>query len=345
MKKRLLNRPTLKSVAAIAEVSIPIVSRVLSGYPDVRVGPETRERILNAAQSLSYRPNAMARGLRTRQTNTLALFIPEVGNPAIADIIRGVEAGAGERGYSAFISHLDQRAIDEQLYLLWLQEGRFDGLILACTRVADKIIQNLIESGYPFMLVNRRDAATQLHVTIDDAASARLALDHLIGLGHRRIAHPAGRLIFDTALRRYQGYRQQLDAHDIPYDPLLVEECAAHTWEGYRAAMARMLARTSPPSAVFAGNFMGAVGALRALKDAGLRVPEDVSVIAPNDTPLAEMLDPPLTVVVTPMHEMGRRAAHLLIDLIEGKPCNAPQVLPPEGLIIRKSTARFSGGA
>jgi LacI family transcriptional regulator len=343
MNKRLLTPPTLKSVAGLAKVSIPTVSRVLSEDPLVRVSQETRERILGAAKSLSYHPNALARGLRVRQTKTLALFIPEVGNPAIGGIIHGVEKGAGERGYSAFISHMDQRAIDNKLYLLWLQEGRFDGLILACTRVADTIIHDLIESGNPFMLVNRKDETTSQHVTIDDAASARIAVDHLIQLGHRRIAHLAGRLIFDTALRRYQGYRQQIDAHGIPYDPALVEECVTHTWEGYRKAMELLLKKQPRPSAVFSGNFMGAIGALRALKDAGLRVPEDVSVVSPNDSPLAEMLDPPLTVVVTPMHEMGRRAAHLLVDLIEGKACKLPQVLMPEGLIVRKSTASFSG--
>ena len=345
MNKRLSSTPTLKDVADLAGVSIPTVSRVLSESPAVRVSSETRHRILDAAQTLSYQPNAMARGLRTRQTHTLALFIPELGNPSIAEIIRGVEIGAGEMGYSAFISHLNQRAIDEQLYLLWLRERRFDGLILACTRVADTIVESLTRSGYPFVLANRRDSSTQQHVTIDDAASARLAVEHLIQLGHRRIAHLAGRLIFDTALRRYQGYRQQLDYHHIPYDTALVEECAAHTWEGYRSAMKRMIERGKRPTAVFSGNLMGAVGALRALKDAGLRIPEDVSVISPNDTSLAEMLDPPLTVVVTPMKELGRRAAHMVADVVEGKPFQAPQVLMPEGILVRQSTAPPPGGA
>jgi LacI family transcriptional regulator len=342
MSKRLFMTPTLKNVADLAEVSIPTASRVLSEDPNVRVSPETRERIIITAQRLSYHPNAMARGLRTRQTKTLVLFIPDVGNPATAGIIRGVETGADERGYSAFISHLDHRAINERLYLLWLQEGRFDGLVLACTRVEEAIIRNLIESGYPFALVNRKHSETQNHVTIDDAVSAQIAVEHLVQLGHRRIAHLAGLLTFDTALRRYQGYRQQLCTHKIPYDPSLVEEAAEHTWEGYRSAMKRLLDRGCAPTAVFSGNFIGAVGALRALKDIGLRVPEDISLVASNDTPLAEMLDPPLTVVRTPLHEMGRSAAHLVIDLIEGKPRNAPQVLLPKDLIIRKSTMTFS---
>jgi LacI family transcriptional regulator len=340
MSYRLPISPTLKHVANLAKVSIPIVSKVLSGNPQVRVSPDTRQRILQAAKSLAYRPNAQAKSLKLKRTNTLALLMPNIGNPVIPEIIRGVESGACARGYSVFISHMDEKVVSERLYLAWLQDGRFDGLIVATAHVQDSIIADLVASGQPFVLVNRRDASTNMHVTIDDAAGARIAIKHLLELGHRRIAHLAGPLMFDTSLRRLQGYRQELDAHGIAYDSSLVQECEWHTWEGGKLAMTQLLRRKNRPTAVFAGNFMGAVGALSALKEAGLKVPEEISLIGLHDSPIAEILDPPLTVVKMPLWQMGRCAAEILINLLEDKACQIPQVLPPDGLIIRQSTAR-----
>jgi LacI family transcriptional regulator len=338
MSKRLLNQATLKDVASMAQVSVPIVSRVLSGSPEVRVSPDTRERILKAADSLAYRPNSAAKSLKLKRTYTLALLMPDVGNPVSPEIIRGVEAGAHSAGYSAFTCHLDETAISERLYLKWLQEGRFDGLILATARVGDSVIEDLVVSGLPFVLVNRREASTNMHVTVDDAAAARMAVNHLVELGHRRIAHLAGPLMYDTSLRRLQGYRQGLDAHGIAYDSSLVQEHTWHTWEGGKSAMKRLLQQKDRPTAVFAGNLTGAAGALSALKEAAILVPEEISLIGLHDSPIAEVLDPPLTVVRMPLHEMGRRAAEMLISLLDEKPCNIPQVLPPDGLIVRRST-------
>ncbi|MBI5581874.1 MAG: LacI family DNA-binding transcriptional regulator [Deltaproteobacteria bacterium] len=339
MGKRLPIPSTLKDVANSANVSIPIVSRVLSGNPEVRVSADTRQRILKAAKSLSYHPNASARSLKAKRTYTLALFVPDVGNPVIPEIIRGVEAGAQSAGYAAFVSHLDEKAVSEQRYLTWLQEGRFDGLILATARLEDSIVEDLVRSRRPFVLVNRRESSTNMHITVDDAAGARIAINHLVELGHRRIAHLAGPLMFDTSLRRLQGYRQELDAHGIAYDSSLVQEYSWQTWEGGKVAMKRLLQGKKPPTAVFASNFMGAVGALGALKEFGLKIPEDFSLVGLHDSPIAEVIDPPLTVVKMPLHEMGRRAAEILINILEDRPCVIPQVLTPEGLVMRKSTA------
>jgi LacI family transcriptional regulator len=145
--------------------------------------------------------------------------------------------------------------------------------------------------------------------------------------------------MFDTSLRRLQGYRQELRAHGIKYDSALVQEYEWHTWEGGKLAMKCLLKKKRPPTAVFAGNLMGAVGALSAVKEAGLKVPEEFSIIGLHDSPIAEVLDPPLTVVKMPLYEMGRGASEILISLMEDESCEAPQVLPPEGLVIRKSTA------
>ena len=339
MEKRLLISPTLKNVADLANVSIPIVSKVLSGNSEVRVSSDTRQRILEAAKSLAYRPNSLAKSLKLKRTYTLAVIMPDIGNPVIPEIIRGIEAGARAAGYSAFISHLDIKVVSERLYLAWLQEGRFDGLIIATSQVEDAIIQDLVASGRPFVLVNRRESSTNMHVTIDDAAGARIAVKHLVELGHRRIAHLAGPLMFDTSLRRLQGYRQELDSQGIAYDSSLVQEYEWDTWEAGKLAMKRLLQVKNPPTAVFAGNLMGAVGALSALKETGVKVPEEISLIGLHDSPIAEVLDPHLTVVKMPLREMGRCAAEILTNLLENKPCLIPQVLPPDRLIIRQSTA------
>ena len=342
MGKRLLT-PTLRDVATLANVSVPIVSKVLSGKADVRVSTETRRRIQKAAHRLSYRPNASARSLKIKRTYTVALFVPDVGNPVIPEIIRGVESGARERGYSAFVSHLDARATADRLYLAWLQEGRFDGLIIATTRVEDALIDELIRARRPFVLVNRRSAATPRHITVDDQAGARLAVAHLIGLGHRRIAHLCGNPVFDTALRRLRGYRGELRSHGIAYDPALVAAYEWHTWEGGRAAMDRLLSCRRPPTAVFAGNLMGAVGALSAVRSAGIRVPEEISIVGLHDSPIAAVLSPPLTVVRMPLYEMGRSASAMLIDLIENRLIAGPIVLGTGELVIRGSTGPARG--
>jgi LacI family transcriptional regulator len=338
MGKRLLTPPTLKDVASLANVSIPIVSKVLSGNPQVRVSAETRRRIQKAAAHLSYRPNASARSLKVKRTYTLALFVPDVGNPVMPEIIRGVESGARARGYSAFVSHLDAEAIRNRLYLAWLQEGRFDGLIIATALVADAVIADLVRSGHPYVLVNRRESSTCQHISVDDAAGARMAVGHLVSLGHRRIAHLAGPLMFDTALRRLQGYRQELQAQGIAYTPRLVAEYDWHTWDSGKAAMSRLLLLKRRPTAVFAANFMGAMGALSAVRSSGIRVPQEMSIVGLHDSPVAEVLDPPLTVVKMPLYEMGRGASTMLIDLVEDRPGAAPVVLPCDGLVIRRST-------
>jgi LacI family transcriptional regulator len=338
MGKRLLNQSTLKDVANLAQVSVPIVSRVLAGSPQVRVSTETRERILKAADSLAYRANSAAKSLKLRRTYTLALLLPDVGNPVSPEIVRGVEAGAHSFGYSAFTRHLDEMAVSERLYVKWLQEGRFDGLILATAQVEDSVIEDLVRSGLSFVLINRREASTNRHVTVDDTAAARIAVKHLVELGHRKIAHLAGLRMYDTALRRLKGYREELAANGIAYDPSLVQEHSWNTWEAGRTAMTKLLQRSERPTAVFAGNLMGAVGALSALKEAGVRVPAEISLIGLHDSPIAEVLYPPLTVVRMPLYEMGRCAAGMLINILEERPGRTPQVLPPDGLVIRRST-------
>jgi LacI family transcriptional regulator len=335
----MFKQATIKDVAILASVHASTVSRVLGQCPEVRVRPETRQRIIQAAHQLNYWPNSIARSLKTNKTFTLAMYVPDVGNPVFPEIIKGVERTASEQGYSVLLSHMDDRSIREQVHLRMFLENRVDGLLIATATIQDSVIDGLVQTGFPFMLINRRASETNHYVIVDDIAGAKLAVDYLIRLGHRRIAHLAGPLMFDTALRRLQGYRKSLADHGLDFDNRLVVESDWLSWEAGRLAMRRLLDREMCPTAIFAGNLVQAVGATVFLQRAGLGVPDDISVIALHDAPVAEIVSPPLSVVKMPLYDMGREAVKGLLSLINVGREIGPSILPPLGLVIRKSTA------
>jgi LacI family transcriptional regulator len=338
VNKRLLN-VTLRSVASRAGVHPSTVSRVLAGKPDVRVSRGTRNKILKAASELNYHPNTIARSLKVRKTFTISVFIPDVGNPVYPEMIHGIEDATAEMGYHVLFNHMTERSIINKLYLRLLGENRVDGLLIATTRTEDSVIQELIDRQCNFVLINRRTTATNNYVAVDDAAGARIAMNHLVELGHRRIAHLAGPLIFDTALLRLQGYRQTLAKHGLSYDSALVEEIDWFSWGSAKEAISRFIEKEDRPTSVFAGNLLAGIGAISALNDLGLKVPEDMSVISLHDAPIAEVITPPMTVVKMPLYEMGYEGAKALIHIINGREVKVPQVMPPKNLIIRNSTA------
>ena len=338
MNKRLLNKPTLKAVAALAKVDPSTVSRVLAGRPEVRVGDETRERILRAAHELNYRPNSIARSLKTRRTFTIAMFVPDVGNPVFPEIIRGVEDAAGLAGYCVLLNHLSERAVKNGLHLQLLEENRVDGLLIATSKTKDAVIEELVARRSTFVLINRRTQVTNNFVGVDDTGGARIATEHLIALGHRNIVHLAGPLMLGTAVRRLQGYRLGLGDNGLDCRNELVEEADWFSWHSGKAAMRRVIHRAKGFTAVFAGNLLVGIGAIAALVEAGFRVPEDVSVICLHDAPIAEMYNPPLTVVKMPLYEMGFEGASALLRIIDGEDGGVPRVLAPGGLVSRGST-------
>jgi LacI family transcriptional regulator len=341
-----LLRPTLKDVAELAGVHPSTVSRVLRGDAAAKVPAETRNRILDAVARLNYQPNSMGRGLKLRRSFSLAIVLPDVGNPVFPEIIKGAETAAIERGYSVIITHLQAlpgSPAREQPYIRLIRQNRVDGLLLATAELQDQLIQELADLSVPFVLVNRRWENLRCYVVVDDRAGAGLAVEHLVHLGHRRIAHLAGPLSTDTALRRLQGYRDALKAHGLEVDPDLVEECG-FDWESGLKGTHRLLSRSPKFTAVFATNLLVAAGAMMALQAAGLRVPWDVSVVGFHDAPLAQLFSPPLTTVRLPLYRMGYEAAHGLIDLLESGWRPIEKVLPPDGVVVRESTAPVSRG-
>ncbi|MGU3496789.1 LacI family DNA-binding transcriptional regulator [Xanthobacteraceae bacterium A53D] len=327
-------RVTLADVARVAGVDMSTASRVLRGEASQRVREETRARILEVARQMQYLANPLARGLRTQRTDTLGIVVPQLDNPVFSSAIRGAEQAAARRGYSLLISHRDSGATASTIAKI-SQTNRVDGLLVASLDDDEVLRTDLNAARVPFVLMNRILPGAPLSVVLDSRAAAFKAADHLIGLGHRRIAHLAGRAGGFNAGERLQGYRDALEAAGIAYDPRLVA-VAGYTAEGGAAAMRALLAER--PTAVLAATLVSAAGAMATLHEAGLRIPDDVSVVGLHDAPVAGMLYPALTSVAMPTEEMGRVAADLLISSLAGETPEPVAPLPPGSLVVRASS-------
>lgn len=303
-----------------------------------RVGIATRERVLACAKALGYQPNALARGLRTSRSYTLGIAVPQLENPVFPEIILGAETAARARGYSLLISHSGDADGDARHYEQLVKVSRVDGLLVATLEADEALTRSLARTSLPFVVLNRKLAGIENHVVFDSFAAAKLATEHLLLLGHRRIGHLAGRQRGYNGIRRLAGYRAALEAAGIAFDPDLVV-AAGYTFEGGELAMRELLARHDHPSAVVAATVLTAAGALKVLHAQNILVPEQMSVVGIHDAAIADMLHPPLTTVRLPLREMGASATRGLIDLIEHKCERVAHTLAPERLVLRESTA------
>lgn len=329
--------PNLRDVAAQAGVDVSTASRVLTGAAQ-RVSEVTRARIVAAAEALDYRPNTLARALRTARTNTLGIIVPQLDNPVFFSAIHGAELAAAQRGYSLLIAHRDPGRAVAGEYRRLAATHHVDGLLVASLDEDRNLIEALDETGIPYVLMNRRigDAPG---VALDSEQAARVGTEHLLDLGHRRIAHLAGRLEGFNGRARLVGYRAALEARGVAFDDSLVE-AAGYTVEGGAEATRRLLDRPAPrPTAILAATLVSATGAMASLHAAGIDIPRDMSVIGIHDAPVAAMVYPALTTVQTPIERMGARAAELLIALLSGETPPPVPLLAPDGLIVRGSTA------
>jgi len=328
---------TLTDVASLAQVDRSVVSRVLSGDPRLNVREETRDRVRRAIEQLGYRPDPIARSLRTRRAEAFGLLIPDFSNPVYASIIKGAEAAAVRRGCVLMTGSLAGAGYEPRQYVDVLGRGRVDGVLLAGADATGELVDQLQRLEVPWLLLNRRLPGAHRHVTLDDERAATLAVGHLVELGHRRVAHLAGPPEADTAQRRRAGYERAVRAAGLQVrDDLLV--ATDYTSTGGAAGMAELMALDPPPTAVFVANVAAAVGALYAARRAGRSVPEDVSVVAVHDLPLAAYLEPPLTTVRMPVEELGARALELLATTPPESDI-AEVIAGPMELVIRGSTA------
>lgn len=327
-------------VAREAGVDPSTVSRVLRGIGGQRVSVETRQRIEAAAIRLDYRPNPTARALRLARSDTIGMVVAQLENPVFSTAIRGAQRGAEALGYSLLIAHHEPGTPAQDLFRRLGEARRVDGLLVAAADDDATLREALSEVSVPYVLLNREMPGVPCCVALDNVAAARLATEHLLSLGHRRIAHLGGRLAGYNGRRRLEGYRAALRTAGIPFDPALVAE-AGYTAEGGATGMRRLLALPdyARPTAVFAATLVSGAGALRTLHEHGIAMPEAISLVALHDSVVAELLFPPLTTVAMPTEAMGQAGAEALIGMISGAPPPPSRVLPPQGLVLRASTA------
>jgi len=328
-------RRTILDVARLAGVHPSTASRALH-RADLPLRPETRRKVLAAAERLSYRPSVIARGLRLQRSKTLGMLVPDIANPFFPPIIRGAEEAARERGYELLLTNTDDSPEREDASFHLLRERQADGVLLATSRLSDATLATVRKERFPFVLVNRGSRmSADLSVEVDNARLATSVMVHLVSLGHRRIAHIAGPLSTTTGAERAAGYRESLRANGVSTE-LIAEASSYSEAAGYAAAQQLLRSR---PTAIFAANDLLVLGALRAAREAELRVPEDLSLVGVNDIPLAELISPPLTTVRVPGREMGGIAARMLIALLENEPLPRKHVLLDATLVVRGSTA------
>lgn len=331
---------TISDVSQAAGVSITTVSRVLRGDKKLSIRKETRARIFAAAEKLNYAPNPAARSLRTSKSMAIAIILPEAENPAYAPIIRGAQAAAVENGYSLLVSYCGENQSPDEIYRNLVLNIRVDGLLVTTSQSEDEGILPQEATGIPTVLVNRRTVAENNFVIVDDGAGARLAVEHLVSLGHRRIAHLSGPLRHYNSAQRAKGYTDALKAAGIVPDPALIVESGYLTEEG-RVATQKLLDECRPlPTAIFCNSLLVAAVAVAVCRKNGLVVPTDMSIVGLHDGTIAELIYPPLSTVRYDLFEMGRQATLSLLEVIDHEGSDKKQtVLAPVEFVQRQSTA------
>ncbi len=331
-------RVTHKDVAAQARVSVATVSYVINNGPR-RVAAETRERVEEAIAALGYYPSEVARSLRLQQSSTVGLIIPDSANPFYAEIARELERACTEEGLLVLLCNSDRDPQRERRFVHMLRAKQVDGVVITPQGDVQALLQPLLAAHIPVVVLERALAGVHC-IAIDDLEGGRAATQHLIDLGHRRIGvirHQSTAL----SMQRHQGYQQALAAAGIPYRSAFIIENGPTQADGYKAMLA-LLALPQRPTAVFTHNDIMALGAMRAIYDSGLRVPEDVSLVGYDDITTAAYLAPPLTTVRSPKTEMGVLAARTVLRLVQEPDWPAQTVTLPVRLIVRASTAKVN---
>jgi LacI family transcriptional regulator len=329
--------PTMADVAARAGVSVATVSRALSGDPK-RVSAPVLQRIVDAAEELDYIPNNLARNMRSGSSRILGLVISDIGNPFFTAVARGVEDVAQRHGYSLVLSNTDESPDREAASLGVMAAERAAGLIIATTNENGTALRRFADMGMAIVAIDRHivDLPTD-SVVVDNESASNEAVTHLVRLGHRRIAIIGGPSDADTARERMRGYERALQDARIGLDPAITRHGDFRETAGLTMTR-ELLDLADPPSAIFAVNNLTTIGVLGALRERGVEVPADISVVGFDDIPTAELLDPPLTVVQQPTYRVGVRAADLLIRRLREPDAAVKEVVLSARLIVRGST-------
>jgi LacI family transcriptional regulator len=326
---------SLEDIAKLAGVSRSTVSRVINNHPSV--SPQTRQKVMKIIRERHYRPNLAARALVTQRTQVISLVIPQdvIGaftDPYFPTLMQGIMIQANEQDYAVMLWIGSKIEEEERFFQHVLGNSLFDGVILASAVEKDPLIPWLAESGYPFILIGPPQLGNLNFIDVDNVRGAQLAVSHLIRLGRQRIGTITGPMNMGASLDRLKGYRQAFEQACVPLDETLIVTGTFSENSGYLAMKILLQLRVD---AVFAASDMMAVGALRAIREAGLSVPEQISLIGFDDLPVAAATNPPLTTVHQPIREVGTLAAQALINLLEVKLKHPYQLVLPAELVVR----------
>lgn len=336
----MLQRSTVQDVARRAGVHASTVSRALNPATRHRLTHEVASRVIAAAAELGYVPNGLAASLRTRRSETIGVVLPDITNPVFPPILEGLEEALAADRYVAMVANAGADPERQRLVVERLLARQVDGLVLATVTRHDAIVDLCMNAQIPLVVVNRNEIDHRVSsVVSDDARGMRLAVDHLVALGHRRIGHIAGPQDLSTGKGRLDGFLAAMDAHDLPTPPIAVAFAQAFSREAGREAAFHLLERAPDLTAVVAANDLLALGLYDALGAKGMACPRHISVVGHNDMPFVDMISPPLTTVRIRHREMGAEAARLLLRLVRDRAEGGVDVVLKPDLIVRASTA------
>jgi DNA-binding LacI/PurR family transcriptional regulator len=335
-------RSTSRDVAKLAHVSRTTVSFILNNVPGVSISAATRQRVLDAAKKLNYSPNVAGRKLVSGKSYTIGLVLCQSPEQIFTDaflpqVILGVEQAAMQQGFHVLLKPVDPN--DTGGYTRLIRENHVDGILLSGPRQDDAALMSLHEQGVPIMLMGQLPGTDIPFVDVNATAGAELAVNHLIECGHRRIGMITNApLDYTSAQQRRAGYVRALRKAKVPVERSLIKAGNYTPASGYQAMQA--LLQVKPPvTAVFVASDVVAIGAILAIKEAGLRIPKDIAIVGFDDIPLAEFYDPPLTTIRLPAFGLGWAGGERLIRLIQGEGLNETSLLLESTLIHRQSSS------
>ena len=326
------SRSGIRDVARLAAVSPATVSRVLNGAGTVN--GDLRRRVLDAATQLDYRPNRLARNLRRQKAEMIGVVVSDIENPHFSESVRVVEDAAYKAGYRVLLCNTDETLEKQRTYLQMLAEERVVAAILSPADRAGAGVEALLDTGIPVVCFDRMvDDPRADAVVCDNVDGLRRATEHLIWLGHERIAYLGGRLDVETGIERLEGYTAAMRAANLT--PFALD--GGFRTEPAEVAAARLLATEPRPAALIVANNLMTIGALRAIRSAGLRIPDDLALVSVDDPPWAELIDPPLTTLAQPVRALADTAMRLVLERVEGSRAAARRIVMPFELRVRES--------
>jgi LacI family transcriptional regulator len=336
-RDRRSNAPTIIDVARESGVSYSTVSRTLNGYEFVK--PSTREKILQAAKKLGYVPNQQARSLAGGRSNLIGVLVPALSNDYISEILRGIDEELAKSNYNLILYTTHRHQGKESTYVATIMNGGADGLLLVVPLISTPYLDALRQQDFPYVLIDQSDKAEKSPIVNGtNRQGAYEATRYLIELGHRRIGFISGLIGLNSATERLEGYSAALSDHGIPLRNAFIAKGNFGERGGYAAAQ-KLLELAEAPTAIFAANDLSAFGAIEAIRQHGLRIPEDISVIGFDDIPQASLVYPKLTTVRQPLAQIGREAVTMLLEYIENPAQGMRQVTLETQLVIRDSCA------